>query len=171
MLRRWTKHHQAYQDPFQSCSWPTDISLNFFSISAGASLYLIWNLGTAEDLSSRFFVTMHVEVQFLGNVFRGYFSNSSLYSHSGHLAVKFLPDLEFSTILLRLFTDPVAWNLYSAKNLAFLGIIVKVKLLEKVCSHSLRMILSPNKLWRKIFFLSCPRYSDWWLIIVIIYYF
>ena len=29
---------------------------------------------------------------------------------SGHLAINFLSDLEFSAFLLRLFTDPVTWN-------------------------------------------------------------
>ena len=33
------------------------------------------------------------------------------------------------------------------------------------------MILSPNKLWRKIFFLSCSRHCDWGLIVLIVYYF
>ena len=33
------------------------------------------------------------------------------------------------------------------------------------------MILSPNKWWRKISFLSCPKHCDQGLIVVIVYYF
>ena len=33
------------------------------------------------------------------------------------------------------------------------------------------MILFPNKLWHKIFLLSCPRHCDQGLIVVILYYF
>ena len=33
------------------------------------------------------------------------------------------------------------------------------------------MILTPNKKYRKIFFLACPRHCDWGLIVVIVYYF
>ena len=51
---------------------------------------------------------------------------------------------------------------YLTITLTFLSIIVKVKLPAKFW-----MILSPNKLWRKIFYLSCPKHCDEGLIFVI----
>ena len=35
---------------------------------------------------------------------------------------------------------------------------------------SFEWYFSPNKLWRKIFFLSCSRHCDWGLIVVMVYY-
>ena len=43
--------------------------------------------------------------------------NLTAFTLSGHLAVSFLPDLSVADFLLRLFTDPVAWNLCPTINL------------------------------------------------------
>ena len=70
-------------------------------------------IGIAEDPSLRFFSTMHVKNQVLGNVFGGTFfglpptESLTASTLSGHLAVNFLPDLGFSTFLIKLF--PALW--------------------------------------------------------------
>ena len=55
-------------------------------------------------------------------------------------------------------------------NLFFSGDNCHVKLPAKFLAQ-FWMIVSPNKSWRKIVFLSCPRHSDRGLVVVIIYYF
>ena len=77
VLRRWTKHHQGSQEPLQSYSRATGTSLNVFPCQ------LVWVyawsgfcIGTNEDPSLRFFATIHVKDQLLGNVFAGTFSDS-----------------------------------------------------------------------------------------------
>ena len=68
-----------------------------------------------EDLFLRFFATVHVKGQVLVNVF-GEATDSFQQNLSPHLQYqniwqRYLPELGFSVFLLRLFTDPVAWNL------------------------------------------------------------
>ena len=90
---------------------------------------------------------------------------------SGHLAINFLPDLRFSASSLRLFIDSVTKDCVLNDKFGFSGDIVIVKLPAKICLHSTEWFFSPNKFWRKIFFLSCPRHSDRGLIVDIVYYF
>ena len=111
----------------------------------------------------------HVKDQVLGNVFGRTFSDSFRREYltasplSGQFAVNFLSDLVFSTFVMKLVTDSVTWNLYPRINLTFLGIIDKSSFLFL----EFWLILSSNKLWRKIFRRDC----DWGLIVVIVYYF
>ena len=59
---------------------------------------------------------------------------------------------------------------YPMINLAFLGIIVKLKFLKNfACSFTWFCLQIRSD--AKYFFLSCPRYCDWDLIVVIGYYF
>ena len=60
---------------------------------------------------------------------------------------------------------------YQIINLAFLGIIIKVNLPAKFCLPSFEWYYLHISSDAKYFFLSCPRYCDWGLIVVIVYYF
>ena len=132
-------------------------------------------MGTAED-PLRFFAMMYVKDQVLENVFKGTFSDSfwrnlSLHLHCQDIAVNFLPDLELSAFLLRFFYWPCGLKFgYLMINLAFLGIIVKVKLLGKFCLHNFEWFCLQISSNIKYFFLSCPRDCDQGLIVVIVYF-
>ena len=60
---------------------------------------------------------MYVKDQIPGNVVGGKkfgllpTESLTVFEFSGHLAIIFLPDMEYSDFLLRVFIDPVAWNL------------------------------------------------------------
>ena len=54
---------------------------------------------------------------------------------------------------------------YPIINLAFLGIIIKAKIIRKFLLAQFWMILFPNK-WCKIFFVSCPRHCNQGLILI-----
>ena len=56
-------------------------------------------------------------------------------------------------------------------NLAFLGIIIKVKLPAKFSLHSFEWFCLEISSEAKYFILSCPRHCDQGLIVVIVYYF
>ena len=131
----------------------------------------VWSgfcMDTYEDLSLRFFAMMTVKDQVLGNVF-GLLPTESL-TLTGHLVVNFLPDLEFSAFLLRL----VYWLIglkfvYPTIKLTFLGIVVKVP--AKFCLHIFEWFCLQISNDATYFFLSCPRHSDWGLIVFIVSYF
>ena len=97
-------------------------------------------IGTAEDLS-RFFKTMHVKDQVLGNVFGGTFSDFfDRISHGIHIVRTTCSQLLARSGIFCLLTQVVYWPcglefVYSTTNLAFLRIIVKVKLPAKLCLH------------------------------------
>ena len=149
MLYCWTKHHQGSQDPLRSCSRTTSTSQNVFPYQL-VWIY-VWSgfcMGKAEHSSLRFFATMHMKDQVLGNIFRGTFldsfwQNLSLHPHCQNIL------LSTSSGIFWLFVEIVYWLcglkfVYLMVNLAFLGIIVKVKLPVKFCLQ-FWMILSPNK--------------------------
>ena len=122
---------------------------------------------------------MHVEDQVFVNVFGWTFSDSfreEWISHRIHIVTISCSQLPARSGIFCLLVEiaywPWAWKfVYTAINLAFWGIIVKVKLLAKFFLHGFWMILSPNKSWCKIFFLSYPRHCNRELIIVIVYFF
>ena len=60
---------------------------------------------------------------------------------------------------------------YPTVNLAFMGIIVKVKLPAKFCRHSFKWFSFQRSSDANYIFLSCPRHCDRGLIVVIVYYF
>ena len=113
VLRRKTKLHQGNQDPLQSSSRTTGISLNIFSNQLG--WVYAWSgfcMGTGEDTSISFFA----KIKFLEMSSEGFFrllptESLTASTLSGHLAVNFLSDLGSSSFLLGLLTDPVTRNL------------------------------------------------------------
>ena len=60
--------------------------------------------------------------------------------------------------------------IYPTINLAFLEMIVKIKLLTTFCLHSFKWFYLQMSSETKIFFLSCLRYCDQGLTVVIKYY-
>ena len=77
VLSHRTRHLQRSQDLLQSCCRSTCASPNVFPCQmVGVYAWSGFCLSTAEDPSFRFFVTMHVKDQILGNVFGGAFSDS-----------------------------------------------------------------------------------------------
>ena len=79
--------------------------------------------GTAEDTYFRFFAMMHGKDQVLGNVFRGTFSDSfrqnlSPISHCQDILQSTSCQIwDLFTFLLKLFTDPVSWNLCTQRSI------------------------------------------------------
>ena len=111
---------------------------------------------------------MHVKDQVLGNIFGGNLSlpphcQDSLQSTSYQIR-DFLPSSwgYLLTLWLEICVpnDKLGFSGDNCKSLTFCEILLA----------QIWKILSPNK-WRKIFFISCERHCDQWLIVVLIYYF
>ena len=105
-------------------------------------------MGTTEDPSLRFFATMHVKDQVLGNVFRGTFSDSFQQNlsppphHRLPIVRTSCSQLLVRSEIFCLIVEVVYSScglkfVYPTINLNFLQIIVKIKHLVKFCLHSL----------------------------------
>ena len=114
VLRRWTKHHQGGQDPLLSCSWTTGgTSLNIFPCQMG------WVYALSGFSMSRAEVPLQRctwKSNFLGTSSLGLFRTpSERISRCIYIVRTSCSQLSarsrISAFLLRLFTDPVAWNL------------------------------------------------------------
>ena len=119
-------------------------------------------IGTAEDPSLRFFAMNHGKDQILGNVFGGDFFG---FLPTESLTVSALSGLSARSGIFCLLLEVVYWPsglkfMYPMKNLAFLGIIVKVKLPAKFCMHSFEWFCLQIDCDTKYFFHSCPRHCD-----------
>ena len=102
------------QTPSRKSGSTSILFLNYrFSMSAGVSLCLIWILHGYSWRSLFKILCNNARKRLSSWVFFGLLPTKSLstYTLSGHLAVNLLPDFGFSAFLLRLFTDPVVWNL------------------------------------------------------------
>ena len=129
-------------------------------------------VGTVEDPSLRFFATMYVKDQVLGNIFRGTLSDSfqqNLWLHSHCQDILRLTPTRYGIfcLLLAAVYCPCGLKLvYPTINLTFLGIIFKVKLPAKFCLNTFEWFFF---LWIssdiKYFFLFCPRHYIWGLIV------
>ena len=134
------------------------------------------DLHSAEDPSLRFFTTIHVKDQVLGNIFGGIFSDTFRQNLSPHLHCQdnlrstscqtwdFL--LSCKRCLLTMWLEICVPN----DNLVFLGIIVEVKHLANFSCPFFNAFVS-KKVMTQIFFLSYPRHCDQRLIVVWVYYF
>ena len=127
-------------------------------------------MGTAEDSSLRFFVTMHIKV--LGNIFGGTFSGSFQQNLSPHPHCQ---DIWQSTSCQIWDFLPSCWDYLLTRWLeicvsngkfGFLRIIVKVKLPAKFCLHSFQWFCVYISSDTKYSFLSCPRHFDQELMVV-----
>ena len=132
-------------------------------------------MGSAKNPSLSFFATMHVKDQVLGNVFGRTFSDSFRQNHHIHIVRTSCSQLPARSGIFCHLVGVVYWLnglkfAYPMINLAFMGIIVKVKLAAKFCLHSFKWFCYQIS-DAKYFVLSCPRRCDRGLIVVIIYYF
>ena len=132
------------------CSWTTGTSLNFFpSQLVRVHVRSGFCMNTGEDTSLRFFATIHVKDQVLGNALRGIFR--SLFDRISHHIHIFRTSC--SQPLARswnfcLLVDVVYWTcglkfMNPMTNLSFLGIIATVKLASKLCLHRFEWFCLP----------------------------
>ena len=149
VLRCWTEHHQESQNSLQSCYRTTNATLNVFPCQ------LVWVYAwsgfcmfTAEDPSLRFFATMHVKNQVLGNVFGGNFLNpSDRISHCIHIVRMSCSQLPAWSRIFCFLVEVVYWPcslkfVYPTINLAFLGIIVKLTFVQNFVCTVLNVFVS-----------------------------
>ena len=135
--------------------WTTGRSLNVFQYQL--VLVYVWSefcMGTAEDPSLRFFAVIHMKDQVHGNVFGE--TPSNRISHYIIIVRTSCSQFPTRSEIFCFLVAVVYWPsdlkfVYLSINLAFLGIIVKVKLLRFFFAQ-FWMIFSPIKSWRKIFF-------------------
>ena len=100
---------------------------------------------------------------------------SNRISHRIHIVRKYCCRLSARSGIFYLLFESVYWPcglkfVYPTINLAFLGIIVKVKLPEKFCWHIFEWFCAQINSNPRCFFLSCPRHCDRGLIVDIVYY-
>ena len=113
--------------------------------------------------------------KFLGTSLERLFWTPNRISHRIYIVRTFCSWLPARSRIFCLLVEVVYWPcglkfVYPTKNLAFLEIIVKVKLPVKFCLHSFEWFCLQIS-DAKYFFLSCLRHWDQGLIVVIICYF
>ena len=129
VIHRYTKP-QGNQDPLQYCSQTTGISLNVFPCQlVWVYAWSIFCMGTAEDPPLRYFATMLVKDQVLGNIFGKTFSDSFRQNLSPHPHFQYILQSIFCLLVEVAYRPCSLKFVYPTIKLAFLGIIVKVKLL------------------------------------------
>ena len=115
------------------------------------------------------------KTKFLGTSSEGLFRTPDRISHCIHIFKTSCSQLPARSGIFCLLFEVVYWPcglkfVYLMINLAFRGIIFKVKLPTKFCLHSFEWFFLQIICEAK-YFLSCPRHCDWGLIVVIVYYF
>ena len=111
------------------------------------------------------------KTKFWGMSLEGLFQTSDSITHRTHIVRTSCRQLLTRSGIFCPLVDVVYWLcglkfVYPKINLAFLGIIVEVKLPAKFYLHSFEWFCLQINKWCKIFFLSGPRHCDRGLIVV-----
>ena len=101
---------------------------------------------------------------------------SNRISHCIHIIRTSCSQLRAGSVIFCLLVEVVYWPcclkfVYPRINLTFMGLILKSKLPVKFWLDNFEWFYFEISSEAKYFFLSCLRYCDWGLIVVIVYYF